>query len=376
MKKMLLPGLLSLALLLFLPGCAGLLDRAYTSSTTHVDRPTTAEDPSVLRVENYRELVSAVLYLVSQGAEEGTIQLHDYTGAVEADLPAACVEVATQDPLGAYCVDYIKHEYTRVVSYYQATLDIHYRRSQEQVRSMVRVTGTGAIRTELQESLDRFATEVVLRVAYFSEDEASIDQLIRQAYYDTPAAALGFPQTEISLYPDSGRERVVEILLTYPESVEELRRERELLDRRVEELSTASMEGGAERRARQVLSQLWSYAAYASDGGSTAYDALVSGVANDEGMALAYALLSGQAGLDGSVVEGERLGEPRFWNELTLSEGEKRYLDPAEGTGTLYTAQALFEAGYRWPEGPQETPEEGETGEEEQNEKQIQENIQ
>ena len=47
-----------------------MLERSYTSSTAHVDRPTTAEDSSILRVENYRELVSAVLYLVSEGAEE------------------------------------------------------------------------------------------------------------------------------------------------------------------------------------------------------------------------------------------------------------------------------------------------------------------
>lgn len=376
MKRKLLCGILSLTLLFSLSGCANLLERSYTSSAVHVDRPTTGEDPSVLRVENYRELVSAVLYLVSQGAEEGTIQLHDYTGAVETDLPAACVEVATQDPLGAYCVDYIKHEYTRVVSYYQANLDIHYRRSQEQVRSMVRVTGTGAIRTELQESLSRFATEVVLRVAYFSEDEASIDQLIRQAYYDTPAAALGFPEVQISLYPESGRERVVEILLTYPESVEELRRERELLDQRVRELPSPDTDGGEERRARRALDQLWSYAVYSPDGGSTAYDALVSGVADDEGMALAYTLLSRRAELNSTVVEGERLGEPRFWNELTLSGGEKRYLDPAEGTGTLYTAQALFEAGYRWPEGPQETGKEEGAGGGGENEEETPENIQ
>ena len=219
---------LGLALCLFFTtGCAALLERSYYSSTAHVDRPTVAEDPSVLRVENYRELVSAVLYLVSQGAEEGMIQLHDYTGTVESDLTAACAEVATEDPLGAYCVDYIKHEYIRVVSDYQATLDIRYRRTQEQVRSMVNVTGTGAIRTELQEALERFADQVVLRVAYFAQDEASMEALVHQAYYDTPAAALGRPEVEISLYPDSGRERVVEILLTYPESVEELRRKRE-----------------------------------------------------------------------------------------------------------------------------------------------------
>lgn len=376
MKKQILPGVLALALLFPLSGCANLLERSYASSAVHVDRPTTAEDPSVLRVENYRELVSAVLYLVSQGAEKGTIQLHDYAGAVETDLPAACVEVATQDPLGAYCVDYIKHEYTRVVSYYQANLDIHYRRSQEQVRSMVRVTGTGAIRTELQESLSRFATEVVLRVAYFSEDEASIDELIRQAYYDTPAAALGFPQAEISLYPESGRERVVEILLTYPESVEELRRQSELLTGQVKALPLPVQGEAPERAARQALSQLWSYAVYAPDGGSTAYDALVSGVADDEGMALAYTLLSRRMGLECWVVEGERAGEPCFWNELSLEEGERKYLDPSEGTGILHTAQELFAAGYRWPDGPQETPEQEENEMERQNMGQIQENIQ
>ena len=62
---------LALGLLLTVPGCASMLERSYTSSTAHVDRPTTAEDSSILRVENYRELVSAVLYLVSEGAEEG-----------------------------------------------------------------------------------------------------------------------------------------------------------------------------------------------------------------------------------------------------------------------------------------------------------------
>lgn len=344
---------LALGLLLTVPGCASMLERSYTSSTAHVDRPTTAEDSSILRVENYRELVSAVLYLVSEGAEEGIIQLHDYAGVVENDLTAACLEVTAEDPLGAYCVDYIKHEYTRVVSYYQATLDIHYRRTQEQVRSMVRVTGTGAIRTELRQALAQFTGEVVLRVAYFSEDEQSIAQLIRQAYYDTPAAALGCPEAEIVLYPDSGRERVVEILLTYPESAEELRRKSEALSDKGRELAA---EGGSqpvtteketpEERAQRNISALWAEAVYAPDGGSTAYGALVAGVANDEGMALAYALLSG-----GQVVEGTLRDAPRFWIDLGLP-GETLYLDPSEGTGAIYTAQELFEAGYRWEGGP------------------------
>lgn len=358
MKKRILP--LALAGCLLMSGCASMLERSYTSSTAHVDRPTTAEDSSVLRVENYRELVSAVLYLVSEGAQSGVIQLHDYDGSVETDLPAACVEVTTQDPLGAYCVDYIKHEYARVLSDYQATLDIHYRRTQEQVRSMARVTGTGAIRTELREALSQFADQVVLRVAYFSGDEEFIAGLIRRTYYETPAAALGYPETEIALYPDSGRERVVEILLTYPEGADELRRKSRALEDRLQdmekeekpELQTALEK--PEERARKILDLLWSRAAYAPDGGSTAYDALVVGVADDEGMALGCALLDPAC----RVVEGTLEGEARFWIDMGLT-GEKLYLDPADGTARLYTAQELFDRGYRWEGGPQD-PEETE----------------
>lgn len=359
MKNRILTVGIALCLLLSLTSCADLLERSYTSSTAHVDRPTTAEDPSVLRVENYRELVSAVLYLVSEGAEEGVIQLHDYAGSVEADLPEACLEVATQDPLGAYCVDYIKHEYTRVVSYYQATLDIHYRRTQEQVHSMVRVTGTGAIRNELREALRQFAPEVVLRVAYFAEDESSIADLIRQTYYDTPAAALGCPQAEISLYPDTGRERVVEIVLTYPESADELLRKSEALAQELKSVEGALPPAASQEQPRQALHELWERAAYAPDGGSTAYDALVSGVADDQGMALGFALLDP----DSQVVEGSRGDEPRFWNSLDV-EGETLYLDPSEGTGTLYTAQELFDQGYRWPGGPEEPEQEQDVEEE------------
>ena len=122
MKKRII--VLALAFTLALTGCEAMLERSYSASSPHVDKLTTAGDPSVIRVESYRELVSAVLYLVSQGAEEGTIQFHDYTGDVETDLAAACLEVSSQDPLGAYAVDYIKHELSRVVAYDQADLTI------------------------------------------------------------------------------------------------------------------------------------------------------------------------------------------------------------------------------------------------------------
>ncbi len=344
---------LALAGCVLLTGCEAMLERSYQTVTAHVDKPTTAEDPSVLRVENYRELVSAVLYLVAQGQEEGIIQLHDYAGEVEADLNAACLEVATEDPLGAYAVDYIKHESSRVVSYYQATISIRYRRTVEQVRSMVNVTGSGAIRTELQEALAQFAPEVVLRVAYFAEDEASIQRLIRQAYYDTPLTALGMPRAEVKLYPDSGSQRVVEITLTYPETTDVLRRKSEELSDRVGAASAEAPVGQDLRStAVQLAARLKGEAAFDREGGQTAYAALVEGSADQQGMALAYALLCQQAGITGEVVEGRRQGESWFWNGVQLSGGERLYVDVVLGDGLLHTAGELAEKGYEWADGP------------------------
>lgn len=356
MKKSILA--LTLPLCLLLSSCSNLLERSYQISTPHVDRPATAEDSTAIRVGNYRDLVSAVLFFVSQGESEGEIRLYDYPGDVESALAAACLEVATQDPLGAYCVDYIRHEAVRVVSYDQATLTIHYRRTPQQVQSMVNVTGARAIRTELQSALDQFGEEVVLRVAYFAEDADSIAGLVREAYYDNPYAALGMPRMEIDLYPESGRERVVEVLLTYPEETDELRRKKAALAQRAEELVSPHRNLSGRTAALQLLQTLREEAAYAPEGADTPYAALLEGAANDRGLALAYLLLCREKGLSGHLVEGTVLspdapeeGEARCWNMIAIP-GGRLYLDPSVAEPGLYTARELFDLGYRWEGAP------------------------
>ena len=191
----------------------------------HTERPATAEDSSAVQAGTYSELVNTVLFFVSQGTEKGLIQLtDDYDGDVEEDLNRACLEVAKDDPLGAYAVDFIKNDCTKVLTTYEATITISYRRTREQIRSLVNVTGTSAIRDEVRAALADFQSEVALRVGYFTESADSIAALVRQAYYDEPAGALGMPEFTVSLYPASGgQQRIVEILLTYPEYTQALR---------------------------------------------------------------------------------------------------------------------------------------------------------
>ena len=111
-------------------------------------------------------------------------------------------------------------------------------------------------------------------------------------------------------------------------------------------------------------------------------------MADSEGMALAYSLCCGTVGLSCEIVEGTLLvtppqedpGDPdaptdpeatpapvelpRFWASLRLSNGDTIYLDPSAEHPVTASAQDMFDAGYRWPGGPEEPEAETQSQEE------------
>ena len=353
------PTVLSLALCgaLLLSGCSSLLERPYVMVEPHREQPVLSGDSSALQVSTYSELVSAVLFLVTQGAESGTIQLVDYLGEVEGDLSRACLEVSTEDPLGAYAVDFIKHSYTRVLTTYEATLSIAYRRTADQVRALARVTTTSAIRREVSEALEAGRPELALRVNYFTGDAGTVVDLVRQAYYGAPAAAVELPRYTVALYPDagSGAQRIVEIVFSYSEDPAEMEERRAQLQGRAAELTAHLSPQSPEEPVRlsQLFSLLPGSVRLDPDGGSTAWDALVGGGADSLGAALAFQLLAGELNVGAALVEGTLNGEAHFWNQLT-ADGGAHYVDLTRNAdGTTYSAEDLLSLGYLWEGAPE-----------------------
>jgi hypothetical protein len=198
-----------------------MLERSYVTEAPHTEQ--SAADADVLRAEDYESLLAALGQLVQSGAERGVIRLYSYTGDVSEDVPNACLSVTQDDPLGAYSVSYISHEWTRIVSYYEVSVHITYRRTVEQVANIVRITGTDGLREELTEALARGDTECVLRVSRFTgtrDDVLTLASEVLSEIYGAPdeagIPAPGTPTAEINLYPDEGKDRIVEFLLTYP----------------------------------------------------------------------------------------------------------------------------------------------------------------
>ena len=340
------------ALMALTTGCSAILNRDYTSVTPHSATPQADGESNTIRVGSYQELVNALIYLIGRGTEGGAIRFDggdsDET-AIQQMLDEACLEVVQEDPLGAYAVEYIKYSVTPIVGSYEANVQITYRRTREQVAAIVDATGTAAIRSELSEALSEFSSEVVLRISYFEEDSEYIRQLMREAYLSNPASALDFPDAQITMYPETGQRRIVEVLLTYHQSRQTLESRRNSLQREADRLLTqAGVQG--ENVLSQLVRLVRQTCSYQEGGGSTAYDALLEGTADSQGMALALALLCQrtQPALSCTVVDGQWNGVSHLWNVVQTA-GGYRHVDLTQpGEPVFRTDQEMAAAGYTW----------------------------
>lgn len=333
-------------LMLAATGCSSMLERDYVSVSRHVEYPV-SEDSSILQAESYQGLVSALLYFVTQHDETGIIHLSNYVGDVGADLEAACTEVMEQDPLGAYALSDISHTHTRIVSYYEVTVTFEYAHTAEEMEAIVTATGSQAIFQALSQALARFDSGCVLRLSYFTGDESTLLTQVRQAWLDTPLAALAEPELQVKLYPDQGTSRVAEFTFEWPEDAAVLTERSTKLETQARLLLQEMAPDPDAVTAQALANVLRTRVTLDPEAGGTAYDALVDGSANGQGAALALQLLCQLSQVESTVVEGWLNGEARFWLIVSTEEGY-RHLDPSAEELTCATDDVFRSLGYEW----------------------------
>ncbi len=318
MKRILILQSLS-AWMFCLSACGNILERSYTSVSVHQEQSASDEDASILRAENYTGLVSGVQHFVTVGQESGTIHVYNYSGDIASDLEAACNEVLTEDPLGAYALTDITFEYSRIVSYYECTFHYTYRRSLDQISSIVSAYSKVTLREQLEQAVSSFESTVTVRTSSYYAVASDLYAMVQDAYYSSPGTALGYPEVTISIYPDSGDIRIVELQFSYSQNAQTL------IARADEVAATAALLVGQDAAADETVawllySRLIDCTNYVSTGSSSIYNAICIGRANSEGVALAYQLLCDLAGISCQLVQGTKDDVPHWWNLITIDE--------------------------------------------------------
>lgn len=362
MKKRILALVLCLTLL-SLPGCAAMLERSHVSSTDHVDYAV-EEDESVLRAESYQGLVNSMLYFVHGHRTGGTIRLYNYAGDVDADL-AAAREAVLDDPVGAYAVGSLSYKSTRILAYYEVGLIVSYTHTAQEVDAIPEVTGLSGVRQELTRLVTEQRDSAIFQASYFSGDAELVEQLLTLACMGAPELFRhhDINVTGITLYPEAGTRRVVEVKLSWSQGAGTVAAEEREYARELETAAAAILEANPPAGESYTVEELAAIVRAVSGGPDyhgtpLALSALSGEPASDFGLLMAMEYLCRQCGIEVEPVNGSA----GVWLIVSTPEGCRHLLPqglyPAEGPGEepappeklLYTDQELIELdeGYEW----------------------------
>lgn len=362
MKKRILALLLCLSLLP-LSGCAAMLERSHVSSTTHVDYAV-EEDGSILRTETYQGLVNSMRYFVNSHRSGGVIRLYNYTGDVETDLAAARVEVLS-DPVGAFAVGTLSYDTTRILTYYEVKLSVSYTRTAGEVDAIPEVTGLSGVRQELSRVVTERQWSAVFLASYFSGDAGLVDSLFLESVYNAPALYHypGGPGVDldydITLYPETGTRRIVEVKVSWQDSAQEAAQRVDELERAASVLLEAAPPAGEGYTVEELAAIVRAaHGGLDYHGAAVPIGPLTGEPSSETGLLLAMEYLCQQCGIEAFLAwgDGPRLG----WLIVGTPQGYRHLLPdalyaPEEEPGEepadpfrLYTDQELMELGYAW----------------------------
>ena len=127
-------------------------------------------------------------------------------------IEQACQEVQRETPMGAYAVEYI----TYTVSsdnrpYSEIKLALGYRRTEEQVKSIVHATSISALHALLTAAAETSAEELVVQVGYFQDQAQEVRDIAVQVEQEVLDAEE--PTWQVEFYPNESAAGIIEILM-------------------------------------------------------------------------------------------------------------------------------------------------------------------
>lgn len=209
MKKRMLP--LLLAALLCLTGCGSFLEREWYEVKDHSSSYYEGSGRGVLQADTYQDLVNDILILVGNHTEEGTIRLYCSQEGLDANEAAssACQEVEHDTPVGSYAVEYLQYTVDDSArNYSEIVVTIGYRRTEQQLNSIVHATNITALRDLLADAAEQGLTELAVQFSSADGTAADVERLVRGV--ETASGGQGWT---VTFYPSRDNVGLAEILL-------------------------------------------------------------------------------------------------------------------------------------------------------------------
>lgn len=322
MKKRLFSLVYTLLAIFILCGC-GYFETEYVSVEDYAPPvPDVIDEQGKITVNDIHSLQQAILTIISNGDTNGKIVFDtSYEGDPTADMSKACWQVRTQDALCAYWVENISYELSKIVTFYEARLTISYSDYANSSENIVYLPYSAGIESVIKNALVSGESKLVILVEQSMYTAEDVSQLVLDVYRKNPVSSPAAPYPTVNMFSGSNMQRLYEISFYYELSDEALAYRREKLSEFSPfcDLDVSKM-SDAEKAlvAYNYLVDNCRVSASAAD--NTAYDALIEGEADSEGIALALVELCHQLGLDCRIVYGQHDWKEHCWNIIGIED--------------------------------------------------------
>ena len=310
---------LCLAVSMLLTGCSW-FSGSYISINPHHEQNSGTHSDS-LSASDYSQLRGLLAELTEAGTENAVINVSEYNqDELEEGMVNAIHYITTILPIGAYAIDKVTYEIGTSSGQPAVAVVISYLHGRSEILRIKQTQNMDEAMTVIAATLDGHDAGVILRIERYQETDFA--QLVSDYAADNPDAVMETPQVTALIYPESGTDRVVELMFTYQTSRQTLRS----MQSNVQPVfQSAELYVRGEASESEKYSQLYSflmtrYDYHINTSITPAYSLLRHGVGDSKAFATVYAAMCRRAGLNCQVVSGTKDGEARFWNIVCIDQ--------------------------------------------------------
>lgn len=330
--------ILAAVTVLGLTGCANMLEEEYLSIGEHTYTEPEPERPgAVTEVSSHRQLLDSVINTIENYREKETVRFVEYKGDVEKALSDVCVEVMNVTPIGAYATYYVGYTINKFVSYSEAEISIIYKKTEDQVKELMKAETREDIEKELENALE-YNTEYI---SFYTNDKSvtkeDVIAYVKQMYYEHPEYTVILPDITASAYPEEGDERIIEVVMDYPYIASLMTAMQSRLNTKMEnyldDISDINdymrLDGICRVISENVNCEednMTEEKYNPTNSMNTAYSALVSSRASSEGIAMAVKMMCDASDIECYVVIGKLNDNIHAWNIVNYN-GNYYHLD-------------------------------------------------
>ena len=315
-----------LALCLLLTGCASWMDGQYVSVKPHTEQGY-REGEGVIEVRSYTQIYTALEEMVENGVENIVLSGGDLgKNVMESNTQLAIRAIMDNHAIGAYAVDDISYEHGTAGAMTTMAVTVSYNHNRSEILRIKRVKGMNEAIALIENALKQIDASLVVHISDYKNTDYA--QIVQDYAMENPDQVMEIPLVTANIYPNSGSERLVELVFNYQTSRESLK----MMQNYVQPVFTSAalyVIGEEEEKIKfsKIYAFLMDTTEYTVNTSITpAYSLLRHGVGDSKAFATVYARMCARAGITCLVVSGTRDAEPRFWN-IILEDGIYYHVD-------------------------------------------------